>query len=449
MTEKKININMDWYKSEFQRFEAGLNGQSKTPIHKIRQDAMNHFVNIGFPTTRVEEWKYTNVKPIADTNFNLAHEYEKGLVTKEEIRNLSYCDMDCYKIVFVNGHYSDEFSTISGIEKKLTVTNLRNAFDSNNIEVSSKITKFANYKDDAFTALSTAFMQNGALIHIKEGAVISKPIFLLFVTAGQENRILSHPRNLIIADPNCEATIIESFVGKDVKNYFSNVVTELIVKSNSKIEHIKIQNESDSAFHISTLFAHQDANSRFRSFDINLGGKIVRNNIFAVLDGLNAECTLDGVYVGNKNQHIDNRTVIEHTKPQCTSFEVYKGIMNDQARGVFNGKIHVHSAAQKTNAEQSNSGLLLSNDASIDAKPHLEIYADDVRCTHGTTIGQLDKDALFYLQSRAIGYNEARNMLIHSFAGEVLDKIKNDNIREEIENQIYNKLNLMSSDILK
>lgn len=445
MVEKNIFKNTDWYQSEFKRFEAGLNGQSKSPIHKIRRDALNHFINMGFPSTRVEEWKYTNVEPIAETNLNLLHPDTENLISKEDIQKISFCEMDCHKIVLVNGHYSEEYSNVSGVEDQVVVKSLRKVLESNDSELNEYITKFADYKNDAFTALSTAFMQDGVFIHIKQGAVISKPIFLLYIASGQENEILSHPRNLIISEANCEATIIESFVNNSVENYFSNIVTEVSVGSNSKVEHIKIQNESDSAFHISTLFAHQEADSRFRSFDINIGGRIVRNNIFSVLDGINAECTLNGVYVGHNNQHIDNRTVIEHAKPHCTSFEVYKGIMNDQARGVFNGKIHVHQEAQKTNAEQSNNGLLLSNDASIDTKPQLEIYADDVRCTHGATIGQLNEDALFYLRSRAIDQKTAKNMLINAFTGEVLDQIKHEVVRTEVENQIHKKLHIMSS----
>ncbi len=444
MAVKNLNKNIDWYKSEFSRFENKLNGQSQSALHRIRQDAINQFIESGFPTTRNEEWKYTNIEPITETAFHPIHEYKEGMVTESDVKKWSYNCMDCYKIVFVNGHFAAELSDTNDLDDQIFVTNLKDAINSNDARVDQFLTKIASFNNDTFTALSTAFIQDGAVIQIKENAVVQKPILLIFVAAGKENNILSHPRNLIIAENNSQATIIESYSNKDVDNYFSNVVTEILLKPNSSVEHIKIQNESTKAYHVSTLHAHQDNDSRFRSFAINLGGRIVRNNIITILNGSGAESTLNGIYVGNNDQHIDNRTVIEHVKPNCTSSEIYKGIMNDKSRGVFNGKIHVHPGAQKTNAVQSNSGLLLSDSASIDTKPQLEIYADDVRCTHGATIGQLDKDALFYLRSRAIGLQKAKNMLINAFVSEVMDQINNDNLKTEVQNLINAKLRLIS-----
>lgn len=443
MSVKSIFKNVEWYKSEFEKFESNLDGQSKSVIHKLRREAINQLSTNGFPSTRNEEWKYTNVQPILETAYQPIHEYKEGILSKSDVSNLSYSGMDCYKVVFLNGHFAKDLSDVNELSEKIFISDLRDAINSNNDHVNQFLSRYAGF-EDSFTALSTAFIQDGILLHVPKNLVLEKPIHLMFINAGDEDNILSHPRNLIIADSNSKATIIESHMYKEDLNYFANIVSEIILNANALVKHIKIQNESTKAFHISSLHTHQEKDSNFQSFVVNLGGKLVRNNIRTILNGSGAECTLNGVYLGHQDQLIDNRTIIEHAKPNCFSTQLYKGIMNDNARGVFNGKIHVYQAAQKTNAIQSNKGLLLSENASFDTKPQLEIYADDVRCTHGATIGQLEKDALFYLQSRGIGLERAKNLLINAFASEVLDQIKIESIKSDVENRINDKLHLNS-----
>lgn len=433
---------MKWYKSGFEKFEDNLNGQANSLIHSIRKDAFAAFEDNGFPTTKIEDWKYTNVDAIAKTNFNI--ELKGSSIKKSDVQQFFIDNLDCYKLVFENGRFIKNLSDNFENENEFSVLEINDYINENLDSDSQILTKLASYKEDSFVALNTAFIQNGIVIKIGKEKSITKPFFLLFISSGKDNSILNQPRILVESGANSSATIIESYQSNNSDSGMSNIVSEFYLDENVRIEHIKIQNQSNSSFHISNMFARLEKNSFLNTLNVNLGGKITRNNILAKLAGEGCETVLNGVYIGNGSQHIDNRTVIEHERPHCLSTETYKGIVGDNARGVFNGKIHVYQEAQKTNAIQNNSGLLLSDNASIDTKPQLEIYADDVRCTHGATIGQLDENALFYLRSRAISMQDAKNMLIKAFAGEVVDQIKNDILRERIQEYINEKLNLIA-----
>lgn len=438
----KVKEYTNWYETKFQKFENSLNGQSNSIIHKIRKTAMVQFLEAGFPTTKNEDWKYTNIESIVNTNFNL--ELKENQLNKSDIEKFFIKELDCYKLVFINGHFENHLSDNVDSMNDFHVTNLEEYVKINADSDTQSLANLADYKEDSFVALNTAFMQKGIVIKILNEKKVDKPIFLLFIAVGNGDNDLIQPRVLIESGSNSLTTIIESYQSVNSDNCLCNVVTELYLDENARVEHIKIQNESENSFHISNLFAKMEKNSYLNTLNINLGGKITRNNILTKLAGEGSESILNGVYIGNGNQHIDNRTVIEHIKPHCLSTETYKGIVGDNARGVFNGKIHVYPDAQKTSAIQNNSGLLLSDNASIDTKPQLEIYADDVRCTHGATIGQLDEDALFYLRSRAIDLQNAKKMLVSAFAGEVTDQIKNDLVRNEIKEYINEKLKLIT-----
>jgi len=440
MEKTKEYINQ--YKSGFQKFEENLNGKSASLIHKIRKDAFTKFVEEGFPTTKLEEWKYTNVESIAKTDFNF--ELTESKIQKSDIEKFIINDFDCYKLVFVNGKLDKKLSDNFDSENNFSVRTLQNYIDQNIDLDLQNLTNLADYTTDSFVALNTAFMHNGIVINIKKDKSIKKPFFLLFVSTGENESILTQSRILFEAQENSKAMVIESFQSIHSDKDLNNIVAEFHLGENARVEHIKIQNQSESSFHISNLFAKLEKNSYLNTLDINLGGKITRNSLFTKLAGEGSECVLNGVYSGSGTQHIDNRTVIEHEKPHCLSTETYKGIVGDKARGVFNGKIHVYPEAQKTNAIQNNSGLLLSDNASIDTKPQLEIYADDVRCTHGATIGQLDEDALFYLRSRAIDFQQAKKMLINAFAGEVIDQVENEVLRNRIQEYLNDKLQLIA-----
>jgi Fe-S cluster assembly protein SufD len=436
----KEYINL--YKSGFQKFEENLNGQSTSFIHRIRKDAFTKFVDKGFPTTKLEEWKYTNVDSIAKTEFNL--ELPKTKIQKSDVEKFFIKNLDCYKLVFINGRYDSDLSDNFESENDFSVSNLQIYIKENLDSDSQKLTKLADYNSDSFIALNTAFMQDGIAINIKKEISIDKPFFLLFVSSGENESNLNQPRILFESQANSKAVVVESFQSIQSDKDLGNVVAEFHLEENARVEHIKIQNQSESSYHISNLYAKLEKNSYLKTLDINLGGKITRTNLFTKLSGEGSECVLNGVYIGNGTQHIDNRTVIEHEKPHCLSTQTYKGIVGDNARGVFNGKIHVYQEAQKTNAIQNNSGLLLSDNASIDTKPQLEIYADDVRCTHGATIGQLDEEALFYLRSRAIDVQQAKKMLINAFTGEVIDQVENEILWDRIQEYIIEKLKLIA-----
>ncbi|MCH8319816.1 MAG: Fe-S cluster assembly protein SufD, partial [Acidobacteria bacterium] len=272
------------------------------------------------------------------------------------------------------------------------------------------------------------------------GEVIQEPIHLLFLSTAAEEAVAVHPRNLILVDSNSQVTIVESYIGLHKGVYFTNSVTEIVAAENAVVDHYKLHQESKKAFHIATLQVHQDRSSSVRTFNATLGGKLTRNEVNVVLDGEGAECNLDGLYLISGSQHVDNHTRLEHAKPHCDSREMYKGILDEKATGVFHGRIVVLPGAQKTDSKQTNNNLLLSDEALINTKPQLEIYANDVKCTHGATIGQLDPDALFYLRSRGIDKITARSLLIYAFASQVVNRIKVDLVRTELDDYLFSWL---------
>ena len=419
---------------------AGLqNPREPQWLQAIRKTAMERFSDLGFPTSRQEEWKYTQVNFARKMAFEPAVSQPNGL-TSDRLDQLTFGNLGCPRLVFINGHYSETLSSLQELSSQIEVRSLSEVLRENPERVKSHLTQYAGYQDHAFVALNTAFIQDGAYVHVAQGAIIENPIHLLFVSTAPEEPTVSHPRNLIVVDENSQATILESYVGLDQKAYFTNLVTEIVVGKNAHLDHYKLHRESDQAFHIATLQIHQDRNSNVRTFDVTLGGALTRNEVNGVLDGDGAECALGGLYLVSKNQHVDNHTRLEHAKPHCDSREVYKGILDGQATGVFHGRIVVDPDAQKTDSKQTNNNLLLSDDAVINTKPQLEIYADDVKCTHGATVGQLDEEALFYLRSRGIDSITARSLLVYAFASQVTEEIRVESVRSELDDFLFSWL---------
>lgn len=429
MKEKAFKETVDWYRSRFSQFESGLNGESRSAIHQLRQSAIEKFSQLGFPTTRNEEWKYTNVSDLAKTEFSptqagtaitgIPEHYKAGLP-------------EAHTLVFVDGRFNAELSDINDIQPGLQIGSLAEGLAKGQPGIQSFLTHNAEFEKDGFTALSTAFLQDGAFIHISNDIEVQKPVHLLFVTsAGEKNRIIQ-PRILIVAERNARATIVESWKSTGTQKYFNNIVSEIVINENAAINHVKIQDENESAYHISSTYVKQSRDSHFHNTSVSFGANLARNNITAMLDAEGITTTLNGVYIADGQQHMDTHTTIHHAKPHCESNEMYKGILDGKAHGVFNGKIYVHPDAQKTNAMQGNHTMLLSDEATIDTKPQLEIYADDVRCTHGATIGQLDNDAYFYMRARGLGAKQARQLLLYAFASEVVEEIKPKGLREHI-----------------
>ena len=353
-------------------------------LQQLREAAFQRFVDLGFPTTQVEEWRFTSVAPIAREHFPVA------LPKISEPRPLG-----------------------SGPE--------------------SHLAKYASFHQNPFVALNTAFLNRVAVLRVAAGTVLEEPIEIAY-EATRDAAV--HPRTLILVGAHAQCTIVETYKGQG--RYFTNAVTEIVVGDGAVVDHYKVQQESVSAYHIATLQAQLGRSANFSSHSISLGGALVRNDANVVLSE-GTEATLNGLYIVNGTQHIDNHTVIDHAKPHGTSHELYKGILDGKANAVFNGRIIVRKDAQKTDSKQTNKNLVLSDDAVINTKPELQILADDVRCTHGATIGQLDSESLFYLRSRGIGKEEARSLLTYAFAQDIVDRIKVQSLRDSLEGILFEK----------
>jgi Fe-S cluster assembly protein SufD len=439
MTRKTETIN-DWYQSRFDHFEKSLNGESKSELHQLRKNAITKFHELGFPTTLHEEWRFTNIAPIAKTQFMPVVKFNANGVTAKDIQRYNIGHLKCSKLVFIDGHFAKEFSSIANLPKETLVGNLSLMVMHDAQRIHSHLSRSAGYDENGFTALNTAFMQDGAYIFLPDGAIIEDPIYLLFISTVREDAYLSSPRNLIIAGKHSRVAIIENYVGLGHNTYFTNAITEIIAGDHAAIEHDKLQNEGENAYHVSSIHIRQQAGSNYTSNSVAFGGSIVRNNISALLDAEGIECTLNGLSLATGSQLVDNHTTIDHAKPRCNSHELYKSILEGKSRGVFNGKIFVRKDAQKTDAKQTNKTLLLSDDATIDTKPQLEIFADDVKCTHGATVGQLDAEQIFYLRSRGLGLDAARDILTNAFASDVINKIKIEPLREELQAILHVRL---------
>jgi Fe-S cluster assembly protein SufD len=406
-------------------------------LDDLRGRGAARFAALGIPTVRDEEWRFTNVAPIAAIDFQPAGQISG---TADRLTGVPYADAPV-RLVIVNGRFDTTLSRVKGLASGVHAGSLAAALTDHADVVQRYFGQLADITNRSFTALNTAFVQDGAFIHVPDGVAVETPIHVIFMTGGEGTNEMVHPRTLIVAGAGSQATVVESYVGAaDRDVYFSNAVSEVFVGENAAVDHYKVQQESIDAFHIGTLHAHTSRHARFSSHSFSLGGKLVRNDAGAILDGEGGECTLNGLYLADRDRLVDNHTVIDHAKPHCASHEVYKGILGGTARAVFNGKIIVRQDAQKTDAKQTNRALLLTDGATINTKPQLEIFADDVKCTHGAAIGQLDEDSIFYLRARGLTYADARDMLIHAFAGQVLEGVAIEPLRAALETELYAQL---------
>ena len=395
-------------------------------LGKLRETALASFERLGFPTTKLEQWRFTSITPISQTAFALATD-ATAAAGDDFIAPLGGGAV----AVCVNGRFAPKLSSLGGLPKGVQVLSLEAALASNPSLVEPYLGKLSTPETQAFTALNTAFLRDGIAILVAPHAIVDAPIEVVFASIANGKPTVSHPRLLIVAGEASQAQILERYVGRGVT--FSNAVTEVWLGASAVVDHYKVQEQPADAFHIASMYLHGARNGTFSSHNVTFGGSLVRNDVVAVLDGEGIDCTLNGLYVGRDKQLIDNHTTIDHVMPHCSSHEVYKGILGEQSRAVFNGKIVVRPDAQKTDAKQTNKALLLSDDAQINTKPELEIFANDVKCTHGAAIGQLDDDAIFYLRSRGLGFDEARALLIHAFAEDILTRIKITPLREHLE----------------
>jgi Fe-S cluster assembly protein SufD len=438
---KQVTQHTEWYLSNFEIFEKSLNGESNSPIHALRRDAITRFAVLGFPTTKQEEWRFTNVSPIANTNFKpIFNPVSPAAISHSAFSKYTFNELNCHLLVFLDGHFSKELSKITPLPNGIKIGSLADALQTDGKLIDGYLTRPGSKNDDAFTLLSTAFMRDGAFIYVPDNNEVKLPIHLLFLSTGNTDLSLANPRNLIITGKNARLSLIETYASLGEKEYFTNAVTEIFLGEHSVLEHDKLQLEYEGAYHVASAFVHQGRGSNYVSNSISFGGALVRNNVTSVLDAEGSECTLNGLSLGTRQQHIDNHTTIDHAKPNCNSHELYKSILDGKSKGVFNGKIFVRKDAQKTDAKQTNKTLLLSDDATIDTKPQLEIFADDVKCTHGATVGQLDEEQIFYLRSRGIGLDTARDILTFAFASDIIQRIQIEPLRNSLDQMLQARL---------
>ena len=430
-----VTQEMDGYLKEFSRFEPQVAGREWAPFHPVRRAAIGRFAELGFPTTQDEDWRFTNVAPIVKTAF--AFSAAGGVdPARRDLDPFSFGGPEVCRLVFVDGRYSSRLSSLSKLPGGVVASSLASALTMYPELLEAHLARYADFHSDAFTALNTAFMEDGAFIHIRRGTVLEEPIHLLYVSTRTAVPLIVHPRNLIVAGEDTQAAVVEDYVSLGDDVCFSNGVTEIVVGQSGVLSHYLVERENPQAFNVSTLRIQQGRSSNVTSHSVLIGGALVRNNVHPVLAGEGGECLINGLFMATGRQHMDNYMRVEHASPHCDSRQFYHGILDGSSRGVFHGRIVVHKDAQKTDAKQTNRNLLLSENAQIDTKPQLEIYADDVKCTHGATIGQVNEEAIFYLRSRGIAKEAARAILLFAFAQESLQRMKSQPVRRHMEDLV-------------
>jgi len=426
------------YVAEFSRDTSPASAEPAW-LTRQRERAIEAFRVRGFPSTSDEEWRFTSVAPIVETRFVAAAAENASI--DPAIPSGALLPGVAARLVFVNGRYAAELSGHHAVAVGVRVERLAAALASDGAEMESHLGRVARFEGQPFVALNTALWTDGALITLAPGTTLDSPIQVLFLTVPGEAPPISHPRLLVVAGANSQMSIVETYVGAGGKQYFTNSVTEVVVGERAIVNHYKVQDESDASYHIATVQAVAGRDSRLHAHSVGFGGALVRNDVIVTLAGEGGECSLNGLYVADGSRLVDNHTAIDHATPHCDSREVYKGVLTGHARAVFNGKIIVRPDAQKTDAKQTNKALLLSGDAQINTKPQLEIFANDVKCTHGAAVGQMDEDALFYLRARGIPCDEARGLLVQAFAGDVLNRMPLEPLRTRMEAELLRQLN--------
>ena len=433
---------IDQYLKGFEQFSVNGGAQAPQSLRSLRLTGMMRFETLGFPTMRNEDWHFTSVAPISEARFAPLTR-ASGSATKAQIAPYGFAGAGWHTLVFVNGRFDAALSADAVLPGGVSVLPLAQAYEKMPALLEQHLGNITSLDAHAFTALNTAFINDGAVIHIGRDVELASPIHLLFVNDASAANTVVMPRNLIVMEANARATVIESYAALDSQSYLTNAVTEASVGAGATLIHLKLQRESIDAFHVGTLDVRQARDSHLFSFSFATGALLSRSNIYTELRGENCGATLNGLYLGDREQHIDHQTRIEHVEPNCYSRELYKGILDGAAHGVFNGKVYVHPEAQKTDGKQTNNTLLLSERARIDTKPQLEIFADDVRCTHGATVGRLDEQQRYYLRTRGIAGRAAEMMLIHAFVAEVLAEVMQSQVREALEALVHAEMDAM------
>jgi Fe-S cluster assembly protein SufD len=426
------------YGAAYARLSEKLAGREASWLRHVRENALEHFERLGFPTVAEEEWKYTNLAPLAKARFEPALAAAVTACDRERLKPFAYAESEASQLVFVDGIYRPELSSTASLPEGVVAKSLADALNEHAEIVRERLARYADYNANSLTALNTAFVSEGALLFIPKGVRVEAPIHLLFLSEAAET--VSFPRVLIVAERGSAATVIESYTSSTESRYWTNAVVEIVLEEGARLEHYKVQRESPRAFHTATTQVELGGDSSFNTTTITFGAELARHDINVLMRARGAECWVDGLYLVGDGQHADTHSLIEHAEPHCTSRQLYKGILDGKSRAVFNGKVFVAVGAFQTDAQQTNRNLLLSNEARVDTKPQLEIFADDVKCAHGATVGQLEEEELFYLISRGLNPALAQNLLTYGFAEEVINKIKIASIKAELDEAVLNRL---------
>ena len=421
------------------RLEPQPNGHHPAWLTEARRAAFEWVAEHGFPTLKDEDWRYTRLGPILDIPFEPAAAGMGHRLSSSTIDALA-ADLGGTRLVFVNGHFAPELSWLAELPEGATVTNLASVLAEEAERLEPLLSRPIGSHHHAFTALNAALAEDGAFVHLRAGTTVDEPIQLVFFSETAGSPLVSSPRSAVLAGPGSRVAIVETHVGVPGDIYCTNAVTEVVLEEGAAVEHYKVQDESETAFHLALLDVRQGRDSRFSSHSVALGSRVARHEVRVGLEAEGAEVSLDGLYMPRGDQHHDNPILIEHAAPHCTSHQLYKGVLDGHGHGVFNGRVVVRPGAAGTDAAQTNKNLLLSDHAEVDTRPRLEILADDVKCTHGATVGRLDEDAVFYLRSRGVPHLAARGLLIYAFVNEMVERLRLEPLRSRVEKLVAHRL---------
>ena len=423
------------YECTFAEIEPQLKQHDPSWLHDLRREGLDQFKSLGFPTLKEEEWRFTRTRPIAEVDFQPAGD-ARGVDAKKLVAH-TFDDAGCHRLVCMNGRFAPALSSDAALPDGVVAGSLQQALRGRGDQVRDLLVRGARADRQRFAALNTAFLVDGVYLAIPDGVTLDVPFHIVHVNTSGNAPTMTHPRVVVIAGKNSSATLVESYIGLGDGAHFTNAVAQFEVGENAGLKHYKVQRESKHAFHVAFQHATLAKNARFSTLSVTMGGSLVRNDVHTILDGEGVDARVDGLYLADGRQHVDNHTYIRHAQPHCHSFELYKGILDDKARGVFNGRIFVDPVAQKTDAKQENNCMLLSDEARINSNPQLEIFADDVKCTHGAAIGKTDDTAIFYLRSRGIPFQEARDLMVYAFASEVIERVDIEPLKIRLENELF------------
>ncbi len=426
----------DSYLAAFEAAQADRAGPGW--LAPVRKGAIARFAEVGLPTLQDEDWKYTDVSPIAGTRFGRAAPEES--LHPSRLQPFWVGGPEVHRLVVVNGRHAASLSAIGPMPQGVRVGSLADALTDEAGGLRDEFTRLADGHSRPFTTLNTALFEDGVGLIVPAEAVIEAPVHVVYVTTGSADPVVAHPRSWIVAGARSRVSIIESFVSLGDAPCWTNAVTQIVAQDGAQVDHYKTQEDKQDSFHVGEVAVWLGRDSALRSHVVTLGGRLVRNEYHAVFGGEGGHCTINGLYLLNGRQHVDNHLRVEHARAHCTSREFFKGVLEDQSRGVFTGRIFVAPNAQKSDAQQTNKSLLLSEDARVESRPQLEIFADDVRCTHGATIGQVDEEALFYLRTRGLDPDAARNLLVYGFAEDSLQQVRYEPLRRYLEQRLLDRL---------